>query len=64
MLDNNTGSGSASIIWWEEDVSPIQWEDKTIEWSDNNITPNLTIEWSDIVITSNLTIEWWEELED
>ena len=42
MLDNTTSTSSSSIIWWE---------DKTIEWSD-------------IVITPNLTMEWWEELED
>jgi hypothetical protein len=51
MLDNNTDSASASIMWWEEDITPIEWEDKTIEWSD-------------IVINPIPTIEWWEELED
>jgi hypothetical protein len=40
MLDNNTGSASASasIIWWEEDITPI-------EWSDIVINPIPTIEW-------------------
>lgn len=53
-MSNNTNSNSAFIAYWEdddkvvEDVSSIEWNDESIQWSDITI-PN---------------IQWWEELED